>query len=480
MDFFVSLILCHGLLLRHKVLIVDANLHEAYTLVDSRRASILLVKINDIIKKNIYSPFLYCSLDVCGQLQTTIQFAVRNIAASYYIQVGEIYYVREMLSVSDGTLIALDWAYSSALKQTQRHQPVSACDDQGEDNGIPIIVLHHGLCGDSSSEHIVLLARKFLTCKITKFRVVVVVMRGCGGIKLSSSNTMNGSRTGDIRAAVEHLKHKYPKSRLFGVGFSLGAAVILKYLGEEGNATALEAAVCVSPPWDGRKKGPYFPLWSVFLALPVKLYALRHRMMLDKRLNLMSILTARTLGEVDTLLALSYGFETVDEYYAACSPLALAANIMIPTLAISAMDDPVCSHHSVPLRQSTLQNTFETSHLPVCKNRGEGIKNVPFCLTSEQSCDAKTIDTDKDIDADLNIDDTGLSTSLLGEDSQCGLVLLKTLLGGHLAFPSIYSSNDTDSDGGRFSFSFLTHMTNSWSDDITYDWILSFFPVQSS
>ena len=476
MDFFVSLILSHRLFLRHKVLTVEANLHEAYALVDNDRASILLVKINDIIKKNTYSPFLYCSLDVCGQLQTTIQFAIRNIAASYYLQMGEMYYDREMLTVNDGTLIALDWAYMSTLKQTQRHQSLSACGHLGEDNGTPIIILHHGLCGDSSSEHIVLLARKFLTCKYTKFRVVVVIMRGCGGIKLSNSNTMNGSRTGDIRAAIEHLKHKYPKSRLFGVGFSLGAAVILKYLGEEGNATALEAAVCVSPPWDGRKKGPYFPLWSVFLALPVKLYALRHRTMLDKRLNLMSVLTAKTLGEVDTLLALSYGFKTANEYYVACSPLALAANIMIPTLAISAMDDPVCSHHSVPVRQSTLQNASSTSHISVGKNREEGSEYVASNLNSEQSGNSEAID--KDID--LDIDSTGLSTSLLHEDSQCGLLLLKTPLGGHLAFPSIYSSVDIDGDRDRFSFSFLTHMTNSWSDDVTFDWILSFFPIEPS
>ena len=190
----------------------------------------------------------------------------------------------------------------------------------------------------------------------------------------------------------------------------------------------------------------------------------------------MSVLTAKTLGEVDTLLALSYGFKTANEYYVACSPLALAANIMIPTLAISAMDDPVCSHHSVPVRQSALQNTSSTSHISVGKSREEGIKYIASCLNSVRIGDSEAIDKVIDID----IDSTGLSTSLLHEDSQCGLLLLKTPLGGHLAFPSIYSSDDIDGDRDRFSFSFLTHMTNSWSDDVTFDWILSFFPVEPS
>ena len=109
---------------------------------------------------------------------------------------------------------------------------------------------------------------------------------------------MNGSRTSDFREAINHIHSKSPKSRLFSMGFSLGAGVLLKYLGEDGVKTPIEAAASISPPWDGERQSPFFPLWSVFLSVPVKLYALRHRSRLSDKLSLFSILIAGNLRQV--------------------------------------------------------------------------------------------------------------------------------------------------------------------------------------
>ena len=56
-------------------------------------------------------------------------------------------------------------------------------------------------------------------------------------------------QTDDLRSALLFITAKYPKAPLIGLGFSLGANIITKYLGEEEEKSLLRAAVvlaCVS------------------------------------------------------------------------------------------------------------------------------------------------------------------------------------------------------------------------------------------
>jgi predicted alpha/beta-fold hydrolase len=43
---------------------------------------------------------------------------------------------------------------------------------------------------------------------------------------------------------------KYPQAPLFTIGTSIGANILVKYLGEEGAATPVGAAAAVCSPWD--------------------------------------------------------------------------------------------------------------------------------------------------------------------------------------------------------------------------------------
>lgn len=73
-------------------------------------------------------------------------------------------------------------------------------------------------------------------------------------------------------------------------------------------------------------------------------------------ISLWSILTARNLTELDALLAPSYGYTSVHDYYGDCAPAPHAHNISVPTLAVSAIDDPVCNHAAAPLPLSMKRN----------------------------------------------------------------------------------------------------------------------------
>lgn len=59
----------------------------------------------------------------------------------------------------------------------------------------------------------------------------------------------SAGHTDDLRQALLYISQRYPKARLIGIGFSLGANVIIRYLAEEGEQSRLTAACalgCVS------------------------------------------------------------------------------------------------------------------------------------------------------------------------------------------------------------------------------------------
>lgn len=86
-------------------------------------------------------------------------------------------------------------------------------------------------------------AERFLTDERRKYRVVVVVMRGCGQLSLNTSDAMNGARTSDLKEAIDYVRKVLPDSPLYGMGFSLGAGLMLKYLGQEGSDTKLQVSI---------------------------------------------------------------------------------------------------------------------------------------------------------------------------------------------------------------------------------------------
>lgn len=52
------------------------------------------------------------------------------------------------------------------------------------------------------------------------------------------------------RHVVAHLGVKYPGIALFAAGWSLGANILVRYLGEEGGATPIAAAAAMCNPFD--------------------------------------------------------------------------------------------------------------------------------------------------------------------------------------------------------------------------------------
>ncbi len=56
--------------------------------------------------------------------------------------------------------------------------------------------------------------------------------------------------TDDVKRCIEHVHQLYPHAPLFAIGFSLGANLLTKHLGEIKDQTPLMAAVCIANPFD--------------------------------------------------------------------------------------------------------------------------------------------------------------------------------------------------------------------------------------
>ncbi|KAK0504359.1 AB-hydrolase YheT [Armillaria luteobubalina] len=75
------------------------------------------------------------------------------------------------------------------------------------------------------------------------YRGVVVNIRGCAGVPV------HGGPTDDLRQALLYISNRYPSAPLIGLGFSLGANIVLRYLAEEKELSRLSTACILSCPW---------------------------------------------------------------------------------------------------------------------------------------------------------------------------------------------------------------------------------------
>ncbi len=214
----------------------------------------------------------------------------------------------------------------------------------GWKDGDPLVLLVHGLSGSHLSPHIRRLAALFLA---RRTRVVRMDLRGAGhGLPLAR-HCYHAGRSDDVRAALEAIHTWSPASPLLLVGLSLGGALALKMAGEAADAPVpgLVRLAVVSPPLD-------LTLCSTLLSLPKnRIYdgnfvrdltleaRLRQRHFPDlPPLRFPRRMTMRLFDELYT--APRSGFDGALDYYRRTSCFRLVERIQLPTLILTARDDP--------------------------------------------------------------------------------------------------------------------------------------------
>ncbi|KAK1258465.1 Embryogenesis-associated protein EMB8 [Acorus gramineus] len=255
-------------------------------------------------------------------------------------------YKRQVFQIPDGGTIALDWLMASDIGRGAFGHDIS------EDDLAPIVVVIPGLMSDSSSAYI-----KHLVFKIAKrgWNVVVSNHRGLGGISLTSDCFYNAGWTEDVRRVINYLHQEHPKSPLFAVGTSIGANILVKYLGENREETPIAGAASICSPWDlvvcdrfiTRRLIQRF--YDRALTIGLQGYAQIHQTVYSRLADWEGIKKSRSVRDFDNYATcLVEKFETVDTYYRHCSSASYVGNVAVPLLCISALDDPVCTKEAIP------------------------------------------------------------------------------------------------------------------------------------
>jgi predicted alpha/beta-fold hydrolase len=248
--------------------------------------------------------------------------------------------VRERIDTPDGDFLDLD--ISAAAKVP------------GDGARRPVVVVLHGLEGSARRPYALLAHQALREAGIT---AVGLNFRGCSGEPNRASRFYHSGETGDLRLVLEHARARFPGSPLGALGFSLGGNVLLKYLGEEGDAAhgRILAAATISVPFDlaagaaALERGLMARLYSYYFmrSLSRKIAALRPR--LDGLCNVDAAILARTLRAFDdALTAPLHGFADSADYYQRSSSAQFLPGIRVPTLLIHSEDDPFLPAKAVP------------------------------------------------------------------------------------------------------------------------------------
>ncbi|NMH88693.1 YheT family hydrolase [Flavivirga algicola] len=244
---------------------------------------------------------------------------------------------RERMTLFDGDFIDLDWSFSK--NKTRK-----------------LVVLLHGLEGNGQRPYMTGAAKLFNNNNID---AVCVNFRGCSGEDNLKFRSYHSGATEDLEAVIAHVISEKNYSEIYLKGISLGANMILKYLGERDSVPdQIKAAITASVPCY------LFGSAQALHTFKNKLYHDRFLKHLTSRLktkqqNFKADLSTEEIKSIKTLFdfdniytSKAHGFDDALDYYEKCSCLQFLPSIKVPTLIINALNDSFLSPECYPVKEA--------------------------------------------------------------------------------------------------------------------------------
>ena len=248
---------------------------------------------------------------------------------------------REYIQMRDGGTIALEWYIDREI---------------GDGKKIP-----------SNTDPILLISTWALGPEVTTlcetafregFQPVIYNYRG-HNVPLTTRQIAAFLDADDFKEAVDYIHSVNPFSDLFALGYSLGAAPIIGYLGKRGKSSLVNAAVLVSSTLDmdillsSGFKSPYKNIVNHFFKQLVKQYTCLHYLHNEDEIeedgSLYSILS-KSHWEADP-------YDSFNDWLKLNNPASFVRNIRTPTLFVNSLDDPVIEDKS-PAYISLRNNSY--------------------------------------------------------------------------------------------------------------------------
>ncbi|MGB1252969.1 MAG: YheT family hydrolase [Candidatus Promineifilaceae bacterium] len=247
---------------------------------------------------------------------------------------------RARLNTPDGDFLDIDFASVASV-------PL------GDD--APVVFILHGLEGSSQAAYAQLLLK---TLAEQGIRAVCINYRSCSGVMNRTARFYHAGATDDVRFVHDILFKLYPNVPHGLVGISLGANMLLKYLGEnDGERSKLpqvRAAVAISPFFDMNMSSGAFDegggrFYAQRLLRSLQSKAELNAHLLHEHVDVDRILNAKTVREFDEYgTARLHGFRDAADYYNKNSSGQFLADIDVATLLIRSLDDPFFEPADIP------------------------------------------------------------------------------------------------------------------------------------
>ena len=207
------------------------------------------------------------------------------------------------------------------------------------------LLVLHGLEGSARSHY---LDAMFEEARKHGWGMDVLLFRSCGDEPNRTARFYHSGETGDVALVLSHLMREFPEASFGVVGFSLGGNVLLKWLGEMAGAvpSALKVAAAVSVPFDlarsvDRIGAGFSRLYEWLFLRSLRRKAVEKARRFPGHPAFERVADATTLRAFDDVVtAPLHGFADANDYYAKSSALGWLRPIIVPTLLLSARDDP--------------------------------------------------------------------------------------------------------------------------------------------
>ncbi len=244
----------------------------------------------------------------------------------------QITLTRERVELADGDFLDLSWHGKA---------------------GNPIIMLLHGLEGSLHSPY----AKPTLKLLADSgYQACMMHFRGCSGEPNRLPRSYHSGDSKELQTIVTHIQDSRNQDVYAIVAFSLGANVLLKWLGEKGATAGIKRAIAISVPFllneaaDRLDQG-FSRFYQRHLLNSLKRkYVEKTRLgLVDLNIDINTIHNFRQFDERVT--APLHGFAGADDYYRRCSCRQFIPGIRVPTLILHDKHDPFMWPTTIPTEQ---------------------------------------------------------------------------------------------------------------------------------
>ena len=272
-------------------------------------------------------------------------------------------YERERITTPDNDFLDLDW---------------NKC------NSKTLCILLHGLESSSSANYVQGMVNALHAGNIDS---VAMNYRGCSGNLNLQPYAYHSGKTEDIDHVLRHVISTCKYQEIYLIGFSIGGNMTLKYLGEKGSSLSplIKKAAVISCPIDLESTSNYFNLRQNWFYLNnfIKSFTEKLRQKAEifpDQIDLKKVNRIKNFWDLDNYYTGPFhGFRDAKHYYDNVSAKFYLEGINIPTLFITAENDPFLCEENYPRdiaknhKYIFLEITKDGGHLGFPASKGKGI-----------------------------------------------------------------------------------------------------------